>query len=104
MTYVESVELMITISVPPELECTINERARQGGVTPETLILDSLREQFHYEAPEQTSVAESQEDSARSPGADFLLSMAALFESGTNDTSENHRAVVAAAIDRKHGL
>jgi hypothetical protein len=37
---------MITITLPPELEKTVNEKAQQQGTTPELLVLDELRLRF----------------------------------------------------------
>jgi len=37
---------MITITLPPELEQAVTERAQNQGTTPELLVLDRLREQF----------------------------------------------------------
>ncbi|MBN1991397.1 MAG: hypothetical protein JW953_01745 [Anaerolineae bacterium] len=47
---------------------------------------------------EQYIVNQAQEQS----GTDFLLSIAGMFDSGPNDTSENVRVVVADAIIQKH--
>jgi hypothetical protein len=36
----------MVITIGPELESALNERARQEGVTPETLAVQALRERF----------------------------------------------------------
>jgi hypothetical protein len=43
---------MITITLPPELEKTVSEKAEQQGTTPELLVLDELRLRFSPEKPE----------------------------------------------------
>ena len=37
---------MVTITLPPELEQTVTERALQQGTTPELLVLNELRQIF----------------------------------------------------------
>ncbi|MDQ2733259.1 MAG: hypothetical protein M3Y56_16540 [Armatimonadota bacterium] len=37
---------MLTVTLPPELEETVVERAHQQGTTPERLVLDELRLRF----------------------------------------------------------
>jgi len=37
---------MVTITLPPELEQTVTERAQQQGTTPQLLVLDELRLRF----------------------------------------------------------
>ena len=42
---------MVTITLPPELEQTVTERARQQGTTPQLLVLDELRIRFSPTPP-----------------------------------------------------
>lgn len=42
---------MVTIILPPELEQTVIEKARQQGTSPELLILDELRQRFSPALP-----------------------------------------------------
>ena len=42
---------MITITLPPELERAVTERAQQQGTTPELVALDTLRQQLLPVAP-----------------------------------------------------
>jgi hypothetical protein len=42
---------MITITLPPELEQTVSEKAQQQGTTPELLVLDELRLRFSSDRP-----------------------------------------------------
>lgn len=37
---------MVTVTLPPELEQSVVEKARQQGITPELLVLDELRLRF----------------------------------------------------------
>jgi hypothetical protein len=41
----------MVISLDPDLEMALNERARREGVAPEALALDALRERFLAAAP-----------------------------------------------------
>lgn len=43
---------MVMITLPPELEQTITERAHQQGTTPELLVLDELRLRFAPPTPD----------------------------------------------------
>ncbi len=42
---------MVTITLPPELEHTVAERAQQLGTTPQLLVLDELRRCFSPAPP-----------------------------------------------------
>jgi len=42
---------MVTITLPPELELTVTEKARQQGTTPQQLVLDELRQRFSPALP-----------------------------------------------------
>src|SRR5437868_5182186 len=42
---------MITITLPPELEQVVTERAEQQGTTPELYLLGDLRERYLLETP-----------------------------------------------------
>jgi hypothetical protein len=46
---------MITITLPPELEQVVTERAHQQGTTPELLAFDILREHLLPAAPAPSS-------------------------------------------------
>ena len=48
---------MVTITLPPELEQTVTELAKQQGTTPQLLVLDELRLRF---APPPLSVVEGE--------------------------------------------
>ena len=55
---------MITITLPPELERIISQRAHQQGTTPELWTLDKLRQSIEAELPdESTTTADSEGDS-----------------------------------------
>ncbi len=58
------------ITVPPEIERALADRAHKLGTTPETLVLDSLRERFLHTEPEAEEAPET-EPSAQTL-ADFL--------------------------------
>jgi len=52
---------MITITLPPDLEKTVNEKAQEQGTTPELLILDELRLRFspvQSAAPQEGTLAD----------------------------------------------
>jgi hypothetical protein len=53
---------MVTITLPPELEQIITERARQQGTTPELWTLDKLRQSLQSDAPVEAT-AEPDADS-----------------------------------------
>jgi hypothetical protein len=36
----------MTITLSPDLEAAVNEQARQKGISPESLVLNALREKF----------------------------------------------------------
>jgi hypothetical protein len=36
----------MVINLPPHLEATLQEQARQRGISPESLVVDALRERF----------------------------------------------------------
>ncbi len=57
---------MITITLPPELEAVVSQRAQQQGTTPELYLLDQLRE--HY-LPKHTHTVG---DTANETLADFF--------------------------------
>jgi len=46
---------MVTITLPPELEKIVTERAQQQGTTPELLAIDGLREKFAPSSPAMPS-------------------------------------------------
>jgi hypothetical protein len=46
---------MITITLPPELERIISQRAHQQGTTPELWTLDKLRQSIEAELPDESS-------------------------------------------------
>jgi hypothetical protein len=41
----------MVINLPPQLEATLNEQARQRGVAPERLVLEALRDRFLPKVP-----------------------------------------------------
>lgn len=45
---------MTTITLPPELETAVAERAKRSGTTPELLALDSLRREFLPPVPPES--------------------------------------------------
>jgi len=58
---------MVTVTLPPELEKVVTERAKQQGTTPELWTLDRLHQSLQAEtsldlAPEPTSEDESMLD------------------------------------------
>ena len=76
---------MVTITLPPELEQTVTERAHKQGTTPEMIALDGLREKF---LPASDPVA------AEGTMADFLGDFIGCFDSreivpGGANLSEN---------------
>jgi hypothetical protein len=51
---------MLTITLPPELEQAIEERAQEQGTTPELLVLGDLRERYLPERQPEPPVVEGQ--------------------------------------------
>ncbi len=51
---------MVTITLPPELETTILERAQRSGTTPELFLLDDLRERYLPKQQPEPPVIEGQ--------------------------------------------
>lgn len=66
---------MITITLPPELEQIVAERAQQQGTTPELYLLEELRERY---LPEITSTIEEKEGETM---ADFFEGYAGTIDS-----------------------
>jgi hypothetical protein len=46
---------MVTITLPPELEKAVAERAQQQGTTPELWALDKLRQLLQFDSPPETT-------------------------------------------------
>lgn len=53
---------MLTITLTPELEAVIADKAKQQGTTPENLTLDSLRNLFLPGVPELPSAPQTLEE------------------------------------------
>jgi hypothetical protein len=49
------------------------------------------------------NVEDSPQESPKQSGIDFLMSIAGMFDSGTNNTSENVKSIVSDFILKKHG-
>jgi hypothetical protein len=59
---------MITITLPPELEQTLTEKAREQGTTPELLAIDSLQKIY---APPSVSI-EAEGETLADYWADYI--------------------------------
>ena len=59
-SFIKGVETMVTITLPPELEKVVVEKAEQLGTTPELYILDDLRLRFMSVEPLETPVVEGE--------------------------------------------
>jgi hypothetical protein len=79
------------VTVSPDLAQAIDALAAKRQITVDTLINDVLR---HYLL--------SQTDKAAHNGKNSLLSMAGMFDSGSEDTSENVRDIVKNFILDRH--
>ena len=51
---------MVTITLPPELEKTVTERAQRNGTTPELFLLDDLRQRYLPPKQPEPPVVEGQ--------------------------------------------
>ena len=76
---------MVTITLPPELEKAVIQRAHKQGTTPELIALDGLREKF---------LPASEPDAVEGTMADFLGDFIGCFDSreivpGGANLSEN---------------
>jgi hypothetical protein len=74
---------MITISLPPDLEGPLTEEAQRQGMTPELLVLDSLRKLFGLAAASEEPTGEN------ATLFDFLAGHIGTVEGSTEALSDN---------------
>lgn len=92
---------MVTITLPPELEAVVSQRAQQQGTTPELYLLDQLRERY---LPQNTH---GLEDAADETLADFFVGYAGtvnsreLVSEGAHLSQDTGRAFTALLLKKR---
>lgn len=91
---------MITITLPPELERVVSERAEQKGTTAEIYVLDELRLRFlpHAATSPPTTVPQTTEDYWK----DYIgcIDSSDVFPEGSNLSEDTGRKFAALLVEK----